>query len=62
MPQPVMLSPEDVANLYGVSPSTVKRHCDRGLLKSTRLKSGHRIIEEAAAAAHAARMGWTLVK
>jgi predicted site-specific integrase-resolvase len=57
-----MLSPEDVANLYGVSVSTVKRHCDKGLLKATRLKSGHRIIEESAVIAHAARYGWTLVK
>jgi hypothetical protein len=55
-----MFSPKELADMYGQSDATVKRHCVSRKLPATKLKNGHWIIAEADAYTYAMSMGWSL--
>jgi len=51
--QPTLLRTREVADLFGVHESTVKRWADAGEIETTRTRGGHRRISLRAAIAHA---------
>lgn len=56
------LTPADVANLYDVSVSTVKRRCADDTLDAVRLSNGAWLIDPATLASKASDCGWELAK
>ena len=55
-----LISPKQVAKAIGVSESTVKRWCDRGLIPMTKTVGGHRRLRTADVVAFITDQGYTL--
>jgi len=61
MPPSELHSPKQVAQVLGVSESSLKRWCDRGLLQTTRTAGGHRKVLTAEVIRFARERGLSLV-
>ena len=55
------LTPRQLAQAFGVSEASIKRWCDRGVIRAERTEGGHRRIERSEAVAYARRSGRQMV-